>query len=172
MDYVSGGVHHVGILQASLVRGEILHCGIYLFMSDQDRHFLDRHAAVQEVRDSGTAETVRVHVFQIRCGGNFIQHGADPACTEAFAVPVDEQRRVSVMPAAEILTKSQNGNIIQEDGALLIAFPQNNALSGIELNILLIQSNNFPNTAAGGQQEADDRVVPDGAGIPLQKLDI
>ena len=163
-------VHPVRTFDSLFTGCKILHGRIHFLMTGQDRYLLDRHSAVQQTGNSCTPEPVRMDILNT---GGFLQlfeHGTDSTRLKTFATFTDKQGFVAVIPCQQVFSEHQHGNVIQENGAFLIAFTKDDALSFIQINIVSVQPCYFTDPTACSQQETDDRIITDGFAAAFQQF--
>lgn len=159
----------VGHFHVVLVHDGVLHGRVNLGVAEDFLNLLDGHALVNRPSCHGPAEFVGMDGFEIQHAAHFAKanlHAAD-------GQPVvggeegDEQRAVGVPAAFQVIFEVDFRLGVEIHAALLVALAENDALSGFEIHILDVETNQLAHADSGGVKQINHgQVTKGGAAVP------
>ena len=162
----------VRVLHVRLGQIQVLHRGIEPVVSEDECHFLDPHAVVEQVCGQRAAEAVRMDVLDAGFLLQLLQHEADPARRHPRRPLPCEERGGIVLPFGEVPGDHHAGDVAEVYFPLLRALAGDGAFHELQVDVRAVQGANLADPAAGGEQEVEDRAVACGLAVLAQAFDV
>lgn len=160
-------VFHVG-----LVNIYILHRSVQLFVSKNNRDFLNRHPVLNQHRSPRPAKPMCVYIVYPGGFANDLQDTGNAALVHPPVKSIQEERGIVIRPLVKIFPERHRGNCVYIDTPLFVSLSKNNAFQRVEVNVLTVQANYLADAASCGEKEAYKRLIPFCLAVRFQLLQI